>query len=472
MPRWTWLAGMLCGCLLLGGCDEEEDLLCVAGTGEGCDDGMVCETVEGGDPACFIPVRIEGRVFDATDDQGIGGATVVALDANGSARTTVVTTADDGSYSLPIAMQRTGDGKLATKEFVTLRVSALGYQTFPLAPRTALPIQIDTAVEQDNKLVVANAATDVALIPLAGGSAGLGTIIGTIDTGGLEDLLPGGVLVVAELGGKAVSTAVSDTHGDFTLFNVPAGTAKLGGYRAGINVTPADVTVSGDVVKDVVLLASRDGLATVTGSVNIVNAPGGATTSVLLVVESTFDDATKRGESPAGMRAENVSSDFTIVDVSPGKYVVLAAFENDDLVRDPDESIGGTAIVRIDVNGGTVDTGTSFKVTEALAVVSPGANDVEVIKTAEPVFVWADDSSEDGFELRVFDALGEMVHEDLNVPKVSGSPNVSYTWTGAAMTAGMIYQFRAVSWRDAKAGGSRTYISATEDLRGVFQYLP
>jgi hypothetical protein len=41
------------------------------------------------------------------------------------------------------------------------------------------------------------------------------------------------------------------------------------------------------------------------------------------------------------------------------------------------------------------------------------------------------------------------------------------------MEPGMIYQFRALSWRDKKgAAGQRTYISATEDLRGVFQYVP
>ncbi|MBW2735350.1 MAG: hypothetical protein JRH20_23445 [Deltaproteobacteria bacterium] len=57
--------------------------------------------------------------------------------------------------------------------------------------------------------------------------------------------------------------------------------------------------------------------------------------------ESTFDALQKRGESPAGLRAGDVASDFSIENVPPGDYVVLAAFENDDLVRDPDESIGG-----------------------------------------------------------------------------------------------------------------------------------
>jgi hypothetical protein len=281
------------------------------------------------------------------------------------------------------------------------------------------------------------------------------------------------VLVVAEQGAAAVSTAVSDTLGAFKLFNVPSGDLQLGGYRAGLNVAAQSVTTAGGPVADLVLPATAEGLATVTGSVNMADAPGGSTTSVLLVVASTFDENTKRGESPAGLRADNVSNAYSIEAVPPGSYVVLAAFENDRLVRDPDETIGGTGIARIEVSGAAVAVPTSFKITGALEVLSPGASGLEVITTAEPVFRWKDDASEDGYELRVFDALGNLVHENLDVGRTTGT-DPSYPWTGATLQAGMIYQFRAVSWRDKKPaeGQGRTYISATEDLRGVFQYQP
>ena len=59
--------------------------------------------------------------------------------------------------------------------------------------------------------------------------------------------------------------------------------------------------------------------------------------------------------------------------------------------------------------------------------------------------------------------------EKLDVPLVTGSGNVSVAYGGPALAPGY-YQFRAVSWREKKGGSqaSRTYISATEDLRGVF----
>ena len=130
----------------------------------------------------------------------------------------------------------------------------------------------------------------------------------------------------------------------------------------------------------------------------------------------------------------------------------------------PDPCIAGTETVFIDVPT-EIDLSESFKVTGALAVRSPGGAGIEVVTDAEPTFVWEDDSSEEGYELRVYDAFGELVHEDLDIPDGRGS-DVTYTWSGASLTPGMIYQFRAWSWRRTE----RCLISSTEDLRGVFVY--
>lgn len=434
---------------------------CTLGSNDGCGTGQVCEEVVGADNACFAPVTVEGRVFDTADELGIEGATVVALDANGGARTDVVRSAADGTYSLPVPARRDAEG-VPVADAVTLRVSAAGYQTFPTAPRTALPLQLGDAVARDGGYFLMNAASDVGLVSLA--VAG-GTIEGRVS--GPAELVVG-VLVVAEQGGVAVSSAVSGSGGDFVIFNVPNGSTALAGYRAGVVVAPETVDATG-AVTDVVLDATGDGVGTVSGSVNIVNAPGGSVTSVILAVASTFDADAARGETPAGLRVANVSNAFTFEGVPPGRYAVLAAFENDGLVRDPDTNIGGTELVFVDVAAGAnVALDTSFKVTGALAVTSPGAEGVDVIGAGDPTFVWADDSSEDGYELVVVDAFGDVVHE-ADVAGVSGSADVSYTWTGAVLEPGMIYQFRAKSFRE-RAG--RTYISATEGLRGVFEYQP
>lgn len=449
----------------LAGCGPSAPAACTIGSAAGCADGTVCEARADGTAGgtCVAPVFVEGRVLDSTDDSPIEGARILSVDANGTALSDAVFSGADGTYSLRVPTPRDAAGAPAS-EPVLLRVSASGYQPFPKAPRTALPIDLDLAVDMTGRLVVRSAATDVALIPLLGGATGA-TVRGRIDS-----LEAGGALVLALSGGSVVGGALADAAGEFVIFDVPAGALRLEGYVAGLRIVPEDVTVPAAGLADVVLGVATDGLGTVTGTVQIVNAPGGSETSVILVVESTFDETAARGEAPAGMRAFPVSGGFTIEGVPPGRYVALAAFENDGLVRDPDTSIGGTMIVHLEVpaTGGPVDLGDGFKVTAALAVVSPGADGLELVPNADPTFEWEDDSSEDGYELRVFDAFGVMVHENTAIPSVSGSGNVRYTWTGAALASGMVYQFRVLSFREPPSG-TRTYISATEDLLGAFE---
>lgn len=472
--RRAWIALCVVVSPALAACGDDdagETGPCTPGTSRGCDGDQVCEEVTGGEPACFAPVIVRGRVLDVSDESGIEGATVVALDINGSARSTVVRSDEGGAYEITLPAERDADGN-PVEDAVTLRVAAAGYQSFPTSPREALPIDLtEYEADRDDARVVMNAATNVGLVPLPGDSSDLATIDGSI----AHELAPG-ALVVAVQGGRAVSTAIADLDGAFTLFNVPAGETRIEAYRAGLAVDAEAVSVeAADLLDDVALSAGTEGLARVTGSVSIVNAAGGLTTSVILVLESTFSESPgiARGIAPAGLRVADVSGAFAIEDVPPGEYAVLAAFENDELVRDPDEGISGTDVVHIEV---TADEGEealpeSFKITQALAVNAPGADGLELLPAGEdPTFSWADDSSEDGYELRVFDALGELVHEALDVARVSGGEAVTYTWAGAELEAGMIYQFRVMSWREGRAaGGGRSYISASEDLRGVFQ---
>jgi hypothetical protein len=160
-----------------------------------------------------------------------------------------------------------------------------------------------------------------------------------------------------------------------------------------------------------------------------------------------------------------VTGEFMFRAVPAGDYKVLVAFENDDLVRDPDEGIAGTAILEITVAAGEdFSLQDSFKVTEALAVFGPGAEAPEQVDPM-PTLVFADDSSEDGYIIYVFNALGDRVWET-EVPGVSGSDQVEVLYDGP-LEPGMYYQFRATSFRDPP-NGDRTFISRTEDLRGVF----
>jgi hypothetical protein len=195
----------------------------------------------------------------------------------------------------------------------------------------------------------------------------------------------------------------------------------------------------------------------------------------VLVPASVFNEDLERGPVPFGLRdpdppapVTDLMGAFRLDGVPSGTYKVLAAFENDDLVRDPDSSIAGTAIQEVNVTlGQTTTVDTAFKITAALDVVGPGAEEPEAVMDT-PTFIWADDSSEDFYELVVFDALGELVWEQPMLPGVSGSATVEVPYGGPALTPGMYYQFRATSFRNPPGGA--VAVSRTEDLRGVFYF--
>jgi len=430
-----------------------------------CAGSMVCAELEQGGYACHEAVLIHGMVFDSETDAAIEGAHVIALDDQASAITDVAISAADGTYELNLPVQRQADG--APIPFIfTLRASADGYQTFPGGIRTALPISTGEAGAAEAGWVIENALTDIALIALED-PTGLVTISGSV----VADDRSAGVLVVAEDDGGAARSAVSDLSGAYTIFNVPDGSYTVKGYLAGLQLEPATADVAGAPLEGVDLVESSAALGSISGSINIVNAPGDSASSVVLVVESTFSDTFVRGEVPSGLRTPlsgppDVTGAFTIEGVPAGRYVVLAAFENDDLVRDPDPGIAGTQIVHIEMPspGQDIMLDESFKVTEALAVVSPGAEEPEAV-TDPPTFVWADDSGEDYYVLVVYNAYGDLVWEDDNVDRVTGSETVEVQYAGPALEAGMYYQFRATSW---STGGTTGPISNTEDLRGVF----
>ena len=436
-----------------------------------CQEGLVCEEASDGNHRCYDELILRGHVENAADGTAIEGARVMAFDEEGSPVTNTAETDAQGHYELAVPAARAADGAPASAKF-TLRAAAQDYQAFPNGPRVALPIDARDAVKEDGGFVVENALTTVDLIPLPDGerSSIKGKVVALASH---TDAPIGGLLVIASGADGAVS-GLSDKSGGFEIFNVPAGSQELKAYGAGIQIESKSVTVAADALEGVELHEVEGATTTVSGSVQIVNAPGGSHTSVILVVEDTFDPNVVRGEAPRGLRspktgAPDVSGAFTIAGVPAGKYVVLAAYENDGLVRDLDTAISGTDIVHIEVTAGEAAQilDQSFKVTAALGTISPGVDAPEAV-TSKPDLVWEDDSSEDGYDLRVFDALGNEVWKSLGLPPVKGSAKVTVPYQGP-LDPGMYYQFRVTSWRDSK--GSQTPISASEDLRGVF-FLP
>jgi len=444
-------------------CGGDDNGPCDPVAQSGCSNGQACEQVSGGDPACFAPIEVHGRVLDLADSHGIADARVVAVDVNGAAVSSVAISGSDGTYALPVPAQRNADGTPSAFP-VSLRADAAGYQGFPGTVRQALPLDVATATADGDGFTLKSALTDVGLI--AEPTASAGAIHGKVAVP--DD--HAGVLVVAETGGKGVAAIVS-RDGDYAIFNLAAGHYTVTAYSVGHVYTAAEIDVAASsVALDLALAADAPG--SLSGQVSIVDGGGASATSVVAFVESTFDPMTGRGIAPPGLRsprtgAPSITNSFAIDGVPPGRYVVVAAFENDGLVRDPDHCISGTADVHVQVAAGQpTATPAIFKVTGALAVMAPGATMAELV-TAAPTFKWADDSSEDQYLVEVFDAFGQRVWMATTPGVSGGSPSLAYS--GPALRPGMYYQWRVTSSKQKT--GSQCELSRSEDLRGVF-YMP
>ncbi len=437
-----------------------------------CDVGLVCEAASDSDAhVCAERIEIRGTVVDAVTQHALEGALVVAADELGSPVTSVVQTDAQGRYALVVSLARDPSGAPVQEQRWTLLVSATDHLPFPDALRPSLPIDaMELRADDDDPEVygtIENTSTMVALVPRPEEAS-------VTLTGRVEGSNPGGTLVVAE-GPRPAPFAVADVDGAFTIFNVPSGAVTLRGYRRGIESTAVTLQVTDTDIAGIrlsPLTEQASSMSVVRGSVNIVDAGGATATSVVLMPSSVFQETLERGPVPPGLRAPappadpSISSTFEIDGVPAGRYHVLAAFENDQLVRDPDASIAGTQIEQIEVDAGIdVELMQSVKITGAVELIGPGADAPELVD-ASPTFVWLDDVSEDRYELVVRDALGDLIWHADDLPAVMGNAQVEVAYGGPALTSGMYYQFRVTSWRDNPQGS--TAISRSEDLRGVF----
>lgn len=447
--------------VVLSACGPKE---CKLDDPSSCPADQACEQVSGKNPMCFAPVTLEGKVYDLSNSAGIKGALVLATDENGAPAGPAVTTGTDGAYSLRVPSTRTDDKGSFTSRKVLLRSQAKNFIPFPSGGRISLPIDTSAAsrTEDTKPYVLKSPLTDIGLSPVDAAAQSFPSISGTVEMSATQK----SVLLVLESGGR---TALAGSDGKFTFFNVPGGGYKLSAYSAGVNYGVLDVQVQSSDLTGLEVKKTATTTATLSGNVQLVAGANGAGTSVVLVVESTFIEALGRGEVPPGLRAPEagtaptVTGSWSIAGIPDGKYVVLAAFENDGNVRDPDPGISGTQIQHITVTNGAITPAISpsFKVTGAVGLVSPGADGIDAT-SATPTFTWQVYSNADAYVLRVFDSLGLEIWQTA----IGDKATVTSAYAGPALTVGQFYQWRVTAMRR----GAPT--SQTEELRGLFRVQP
>lgn len=434
---------------------------------DSCPAAQACEVVQGKEePRCFAPLELRGKVFDLEGGAAVAAAQVSAIDVNGAAIGAIAQSDEAGAYSLRVPTTRADEKGTPIGVKLTLRASAKDFQTFPSGVRIALPIDTGAAAaeKEGEPFVLSGGQADLGLAKLAEAERGTPSISGTVEIAAGQK----GALVVAEALGQQGRSAIAGADGAFTIFNVPAGAWTVRAFSRDVNYTPAAVTVeAGKDLAGVEVKRSDRPTGTVKGSADIVAANG--ETSVVLVVKSTFNANLVRGEVPPGLRtpapgtAPDVSGAYELTGVPDGEYVVLAAYENDGLVRDPNTNTSGTELQYVTVTNGAASGEANFKVTGAVQLVSPGGGETLDETTATPSFIFKPYSSAKAYDLRVFDSFGNQVWEALALT-LDGSGDLKVDYTGPALTPGGIYQWRAVA-----KGNAGQPISQTEDLRGVFR---
>jgi hypothetical protein len=233
----------------------------------------------------------------------------------------------------------------------------------------------------------------------------------------------------------------------------------------------------------------------VTGNLDFTgqNMPANPTTSVALVVKSTFIENLGRGEQPPGLSVSGVTSaatGYSIAGVPDGNYIVLAAFGNDGMVRDI-SGLGGCAPLEVDVSGGavTVPPG-QFKLTGAVTVSDPFVAPYDFspwpANTGTPTFNWVRyNSAQNGYIVQVFDTFGNpllpligagtgiadpLTISGPTVTQTAGGTNPSYTYSGTpVLQNGMYYQFKVFAMQTISA--TTVVASQSKDQQGVF-YVP
>lgn len=421
----------------LEGCDVADQL--------GCTSDKVCEEVEGGDPACFDPVLLVGDVHDASTDAPIADARVVAVDEQGLAISQAGFTRVDGSYRLQVPVTRDVNGAPVSRVF-RVRVEAKDYVPLPRAPLDTPTFDAKAALGPPFELVDEKAS--LGLIRMTD-TAGKGTVSGRI----LGDE-PRGTLVVI-----GTATGLADLDGDYMVFNVSAGNLKVQAFKQGANFDiGTGVLNASDTLK--LDLAKNDQLPSkVSGTLTGATGP----TSVILVQEDTFDPVRVRGEAPPGLRVDGVTTEFALSGVPNGKWIVLPGFYNDDLVRDPNDAVGGTPIAKVTVNGFDVQLMMPLAVVPSLDVISPGANAIDTV-AGTPKLIWEADPMADAYHVEVYTMLGVLVWETTGAFAPGDGKPATVDYTGDPLEHGGLYQFRATSLTSGKP------LRATEDLKGLFTY--
>lgn len=409
-----------------------------------------CGKDDEGEPSVGI---VTGTVLDGQTDAPLTDASIIIFNADDNAPLTTVTSGADGTFRAEI---------VPGNYFIKARRQ--GYMSVPPTGISAVPF---------NLLVGETYVQDVQLFASEPGNAGL--ISGRVTEGGNG---VAGILVVAEDGTNAYS-AVSDADGNFTIFNVAAGSYDVSGWGAGYNSSVASASVTADTETTGTDLSLTSGATgSLSGQVRNL-ATENKDVDVALIHPLTR-------ETIPGLTGRTSSQAYTITNIPNGDYIARATFENDSRVMDPDRIFKfGEPAITVTGAAQVID----FDITNSVSLLEPGnAAGTTVpaeITSTTPTFSWTPYSSASDYVIEVTDATtgtviwggidksGALPSKNIVIP--SNQTSIAFNADGSAsasLEAGRVYRWRIyASKNDQNAETGWTLISASEDQQGLIRII-
>lgn len=394
---------------------------------------------------------VKGVITDAENASNLSGVLVSVYDPNTNTPKGITATSNsNGEYSIKIEVAGT----------YSLKLFKQGYESIPPAGMSAIvfTVELGKTISNDFEMYKSSVTNG-------------GYISGKVsyNSSGISN-----TLVVASSGTIGFS-AITDNDGNYTIFNVPAGSYTVKSWVSGYTSTEATATVTANTeTKDVNLTLMQSTRYTVSGQISFL-ATGNIEVDVSLVHPVTK-------ETIPGFSTKTVGGIYTISNVPNGTYIGRASFKNDTKVIDPDWIVkNGEPTVT--VNGANAQR--NFSVTGAVLLSSPTNDSIStepiVVTTATPTFTWIAYSSTSDYIIEVSDASGKVIwggfsnnwaQKNIAIPK--NQLSIIYNSDGKAsipsLVSGKVYHWRIYSSKnDTNEPTGWKLISVSEDQMGLIK---
>ena len=348
-----------------------------------------------------------------------------------------------------------------------LKLSRQGYYPVPPASLDAVPFAISLSQVTQN---------DAAMFPSSTTNAGW--ITGKVTSGGNPVQ---GALVVAANGQNTIAFSTSsDQNGDYSIFNVPAGSFNVQAYMSTYNSSTVSASVTSNTATSGINIdLQKNAAATLTGNIRNL-AIDNKDVDITLVHPITK-------ETIPGLTTKSINLAYSLGSIPNGTFIARASYKNDMRVMDPDR-IAKFGEPVVNVSGGVCSPSTlTFDVTGPVLLNAP-TNDlsttIPVSAGTRPTFQWTAYPSTSDYVIEVMDAsTGQVVwggfdkSGPLPVKKIiipSSQTSIVYnsnsTATISDLVPGKIYRWRIyASKNDVTSSTGWTLISTSEDQVGLIK---